>query len=210
MRRIVSFFLVLAGCSASASSGLVESDLSEIARDVIRVPLTLYLVSEEDAAESALNSRRSTDGLEIIADELAPIWAQADVIFEPLLIREIQMPTDVVKELVLTGGFERFFAQAGRTFEVPDPGVLNGFYIREAFEFNGFTPNGSLVFFVADEPTVLDERVSSHEIGHILGLAHARSDPSRLMFSGTNGIILTDAEQQRARTTAREILDDAL
>ena len=34
----------------------------------------------------------------------------------------------------------------------------------------------------ADEPTLLDERVSSHEIGHILGLVHARSDPSRLMF----------------------------
>ena len=87
---------------------------------------------------------------------------------------------------------------------------LFGFYVREAFEFNGFAPNGILVFFVADEPTVLYERVSSHETGHILGLAHARSDPSRLMFSGTNGIILTGAEQRRARATALEILNDAL
>ena len=98
----MSIFLVLPGCSASASSGLVESDLSETARDVIRVPLTLYLVLEEDAADSAVSSRRSTHGLETIGDDIALIWAQADIIFEPFLIREIKMLTDVLKELILT------------------------------------------------------------------------------------------------------------
>ena len=208
MWRVMGFILVLASCSASASGEQAGNGSAETSREVIRIPLTLYVVAEEDASDFVLNSSRTMEGLQTIADDIAPIWAQADVLFDPLLIREIQMPTDVVQELVLTGGFERFFAQAGRTFEVPDPGVINGFYVRQAFEFNGFTPNGSLVFFVADEPTVLDERVSSHEIGHILGLAHAPSDPSRLMFSGTNGTILTDSEQQRARITALEILDD--
>lgn len=208
MWRVVSFLFVLASCSAAAA-GSTDDGQSESARETIRIPLTLYVVTEQDVFESALDSRRSVDDLSIVADDIAPIWSQADVVFEPLLVREIQMPGDVVRELVAVGEFERFFEQAGRTFEVPDSGVINGFYLRRAFDYNGFTPNGSLVFFVADEPTVFDERVSSHEIGHILGLSHALDDPQRLMFSGTNGIILTEAEQQRARMTALEILEDA-
>ena len=208
MWRVVSFLFVLASCSASAA-GSAEDGASESVRETIRIPLTLYVVTEKDVFESALDSRRTVDDLATIADDIAPIWAQADVVFEPLLVREIQMPGDVVQELVVGGEFARFFQQAGATFEVPDPGVINGFYLRRAFEYNGFTPNGSLVFFVADEPTVFDVRVSSHEIGHILGLSHALGDSRRLMFSGTNGIILTEAEQRQARMTALEILDDA-
>jgi len=205
----VFVLLVLTGCSASASGELTGSPSTRSDRDVIRIPLTLYVVADQGATEPSISSRRSTGDLTVIADAIAPIWAQADIAFDPLVVRNLSMPTDVVQELVVTGGFDRFFAQAGRTFDVADPGVINGFYVREAFAYNGFTPEGSLVFFVADEPTVRDQRVSSHEIGHILGLGHALDDPNRLMFSGTNGMILTAAEQERARTTALEILDDA-
>lgn len=208
MRRVF-LLLVLTGCSASASGGFTANPSINSDRDVIRVPLTLYVVADREAFEPSISSRRSTGDLAVIADAIAPIWAQADIVFDPVLVRDLTMPTDVVQELVVAGGFDRFFAQAGITFDVPDPGVINGFYVREAFEYNGFTPGGSLVFFVADEPTVNDERVSSHEIGHILGLGHALDDPKRLMFSGTNGVILTVAEQERARTTALDMLDDA-
>ena len=207
MWQVIGLLLALAGCSASASGGAAGNGGSGLEREAIRIPLTLYVVVEDSAPSSGISSRRSRDGVGAIADGISPIWAQADVVFDPLLIRVVEMPSEVVQEIVVSGGVDEFFSQAGRLFDVPDPGVINGFYVREAFEYNGFTPGGSLVFFVADEPTVHDERVSSHEIGHILGLTHALDDPSRLMFSGTNGMILTEAEQQRARATALEILD---
>jgi hypothetical protein len=205
MWRVLGLLLVLTSCSASG--GAIDGRDSSPAREVIRIPLTLYIVVEEGARTSGISSRRTGDGVETVADDISPIWAQADVVFDPLRILTVEMPSEVVQEIVDSGGVDQFFSQAGRTFEVPDIGVLNGFYVREAFEYNGFTPNGSLVFFVADEPSVHDERVSSHEIGHIMGLTHVLDDPSRLMFSGTNGMILTEDEQLRARAAALEILD---
>jgi predicted Zn-dependent protease len=69
------------------------------------------------------------------------------------------------------------------------------------------TPFGTRLFFVADNPSVDDERVSSHEIGHILGLHHALDDANRLMFSGTNGTDLTDQEITVARYSVSGVLD---
>ena len=52
-----------------------------------------------------------------------------------------------------------------------------------------------------------DRRVSSHEVGHILGLHHVLTDSNRLLFSGTNGMALTDEEAAVARYVAQGILD---
>ncbi len=68
-------------------------------------------------------------------------------------------------------------------------------------------PLGTRTFFVTDEPSVHDERVSNHEIGHILGLHHTTDDSGRLMFSGTNGMEFSEAEIATARYTAEGIID---
>jgi hypothetical protein len=54
---------------------------------------------------------------------------------------------------------------------------------------------------------VHDERVSSHEIGHILGLHHETSDIDHLMYQGTNGVELADEEVVTARYVAQGITD---
>jgi predicted Zn-dependent protease len=48
-------------------------------------------------------------------------------------------------------------------------------------------------------------RVTSHEIGHALGLKH-RQDKTNLMQSGTTGFSLNDAEIAAARAIAEEYL----
>ena len=57
-----------------------------------------------------------------------------------------------------------------------------------------------------DTPSVLDERVTSHEIGHILGLHHVLDDQDRLLFSGTNGMNLSEEEIIVARYAADGLL----
>ena len=59
---------------------------------------------------------------------------------------------------------------------------------------------------VIDEPTVFDHRVSSHEVGHILGIKHTGADRGRLLYSGTNGMTLTQEEITLSRYIAMELL----
>ena len=57
-----------------------------------------------------------------------------------------------------------------------------------------------------DEPSVFYRRVNSHEVGHMLGLHHVLGDAGQLLFSGTNGMTLTEDEAMAARYFARGIL----
>ena len=72
---------------------------------------------------------------------------------------------------------------------------------------NGVAPAGTHVALMIDEPTVDDERVTAHELGHHLGLHHVGSDRGRLLFPGTNGRRLTQEEADVARYVARGLLD---
>jgi hypothetical protein len=200
--RPLAILLALAACS---SSPVVTAD-PEPAREPITVSLSLYVVSDA-GDDSGLSTQRSVAAVETIASDISPVWAQADVIFDPVRVIEIDMPTDVLTEIATTGETEAFFAGAGRTFDIPETGDINGFYVRQAAGVNGFTPITSRVFFVVDQPSVNDRRVSSHEIGHIFGLHHELVDQTRLMYSGTNGELLTDVEQAVARYGAQGIVD---
>ncbi len=214
--------LVLVGCGAAAlpeqasgddaplpSSTLATDSPSAPAPETpITVPLSLYLMQDAaDAAGSSLSSQRSEDGLTLIGQNMGEVWAQANVIFDPITVATIAAPTDVLEAIALGLDTSRFFDQIGATFDVPDPSAVNGFYVRTAGRVNGFAPIGSRVFFVIDEPSVHDERVSSHEVGHIFGLHHQLEDPGTLMFSGTNGTVLTEDEIVVARYVAQGVLD---
>jgi hypothetical protein len=216
---LVSLFVTAcssSGNSAASSAGVAsvaESHRSsaviptEVVRRNIPLPLSLYVLTDADDPASALSSHRSIDDVETIAAGVQAIWQPAAVKFDPVHVESVAVPTEVLEAIARSGDAAQFFEQVGRTFDVPKPGLINGFFVATAAGVNGFNPVGSAVFFVVDEPSVHDERVSSHEVGHILGLRHAIADAERLMFSGTNGMALTEQEKEVARYGAEGMVD---
>ncbi len=203
----------------SQSSAETTTTLEELATaddqansldEPIAMSMTLYLVEDAlDPPDSPLSSQRTPEGLSIIAEDMGEVWSQANIVFDPVTIETVQLPRDVLEAIALGLDTGPFFDQVGNTFDLPNPSALNGLYVRAAGRANGFAPSGSRVFFVIDEPSVHDERVSSHEVGHILGLHHDLEDPGTLMFSGTNGTVLSGIERTVARYTAGGVLNGA-
>jgi len=92
---------------------------------------------------------------------------------------------------------------------------LNIFYVKE------LTPSGyysnDLIFVkgtakLSEAPGGVDEplqRVTSHELGHALGLPH-RQDVANLMASGKTGFLLNAMEIETARATAQAKLETVI
>ena len=207
---ILAFFvLAAAGCAAASPVAVVdESPDARTAIEEVEIPIALYVVTDADGGVgSSLSSTRTVDDVAAIADLVGTIWREGGIALDIQGVHEIDVPADVLLPLA-QGDTDAFLRAAveGR-FAVPDPSVINGFYVRDVGGVNGVAPAGTRTFFVVDEPTVHDERVTSHEIGHIFGLHHATEDPDRLMYSGTNGMDITELEAAAAVYGARGVLD---
>ena len=203
MRFLVPILLVALAWSHASS---VEA--ADDAEAPIAMPLSLYIVDEAGASPtSKLSSRRDAESVEQVLERMRTIWDQAGIELVSRSIARITAPADALIDLGQGETTAFLNGLYDGSIEVSDPAVINGFYIGSLGRINGITPVGTRVFFVTDEPSVHDERVSSHEIGHILGLHHETSDSGRLMFSGTNGTELADEEVGTARYVAQGIID---
>lgn len=172
-------------------------------RPTIILPISVYIV---DDVSGSLNSNRDAEEIAAIYEQVNDIWAQAGIVIDVSTIQRLTLPDAVVQSIV-RGDFRPFFAGIEDEFTIPEPSQLNGFYASDIGGPNGIVPFSADLFFVTDEPSVHDERVTSHEIGHILGLHHTLTDSDRLMFSGTNGMTLTEEEIIVARYVAQGLLD---
>jgi hypothetical protein len=172
--------------------------------------VSLYRLVTADTASvssgAALSSARTDEELHQILAGMNDIWSQANIQFEARYVGPLIVPDDVLISIAHQD-FDPFFEQVGETFEVPEPALINGFYANNIGGPNGINPYGSRVYFVTDQPSVFDHRVSSHEVGHILGLPHVVTDRDHLLSPGTNGMLLEVQEIETARQFALRLAE---
>lgn len=204
MKRTITALAALAEIALTAALPGAEAAGPEL--PVITLPVRVHLVQSE--ATPAMHTTLTEADIRRILGKVNSIWAQAGIQFEIESIgptRAIPLPPesrmkpefDRVKAMIPK---ERLSADAIDVCYVKDVRP-NGFYYGEPIVVKDTaalkTVPGGL-----DEPL---PRVTSHELGHALGLSH-RQDTTNLMQSGTTGFSLNEPEITTARANAQKRL----
>ncbi|MEM8860697.1 MAG: hypothetical protein AAGD96_20435 [Chloroflexota bacterium] len=180
-----------------------EPPLLEPTPQTIVIPIAIYIL---DDANGEMSSGRTVENIEDIYLKVNEIWSQANVQVEITNIDRVEVSQDLLIRINNRDFFSFFNAVNSGEIYLPSFAPIVGFYTQTLGGPNGINPSNSNTFFVMDTPSVFDERVTSHEIGHILGLHHVLDDPGRLMFSGTNGMALSEEEIVVSRYSADGLL----
>lgn len=210
---------------AASKEQNLERTHAPAASEFLVLPLHVYRAKSADVAE--IDCRQlSDDDIRRIVTKANVIWASAGIHWQLESIEDVQAEnTGRVKLAALIdadddeapgkkpaknarlphAAFRRVIPESTRK----DTNVFRVHYIHD-FDVNGvyFGNREAMVKETAalrkvesgiDEPL---PRVTSHELGHALGLPH-RQDTLNLMASGTTGTFLNEDEMRKAREIAR-------
>lgn len=175
-------------------------------RPILALPVRVHLM-QSDAAPEMHTTLTETDVRRIFG-KVNTVWAQAGIRFEIESIvptQAIPLPSDfqaegpfaVVKAMIPKSALSKTALDVCYVKEVGP----NGFYYGEPIVVKDTAALREVEGGI-DEPL---PRVTSHEIGHALGLSH-RQDTFNLMASGTTGTSLNEAEITTARARAEKRL----
>ena len=169
-------------------------------------PLRVHLLSAKDSP--AIQTTLTEKDIARILRKVNGVWAQAGVQFYPeSLVREEAIHQESYAQ---DGTLPRSALLRLRPAESKAAGMFHVYYVKE-MSVNGIYLGEAI--FVKDTASLrkveggIDEplpRVTSHELGHALGLPH-RQDTTNLLASGTTGTWLNEAEIKEARATAQKL-----
>lgn len=177
---------------------------------VITLPVRVHLM--QSATTPAMQTTLTEPDIRRIFTKVNHVWAAAGIRFEIESIANTQAVELPAEQRAVLSDFGRVTAMIPQ--DRLNPGALNVCYVKTV-QPNGFYDGKLMV--VKDTAALqevtggLDEplpRVTSHEIGHALGLAH-RQDRTNLMQSGTTGFSLNEAEIATAREKAEARMKQA-
>ena len=175
----------------------------------ITLPVRVHLVQSDTMP--AMHTTLAGSDVRRIFGKVNKVWSQAGIQFE---IESIVLTKAIAlkPEMETKPEFDRVHAMIPK--ESLSPTALDVCYVKEV-KPNGFYYGEPVVVkdtaSLRTVPGGLDEplpRVTSHEIGHALGLKH-RQDTTNLMASGTTGFSLNDEEIALAREKAQARLTKA-
>jgi hypothetical protein len=173
------------------------------------VPLRVHVLTSRELPDA--DCGLSDDDLKRVLDKVNRIWHQAGIHFgiEPILreqatgvgrfrmvraLSDGEAPLGAYRQLLPSRNPAQGALHVYFLHELP----VNGVYLGEGLALVKETAHLREVAGGVDEPL---PRVTSHELGHALGLAHC-SGQSRLLASGTTGFVLAPEEVKRAREEA--------
>ncbi len=173
---------------------------------LLKVPVRVHLMQSK--TEPVLQTTLTNADIPKIFSGVNKIWSQAQVRFD---IESIVTTRALDNAPTNKDPKERWIVKT-LPKESRTNSAIDVCYIKK-ITANGFYSGGLIV--VKDEPELqpvpggTDEhlaRVTSHELGHALGLAH-RQNVTNLMASKTTGFSLNEMEIKRARARAVERIE---
>ena len=174
----------------------IESTQKFYDKNEILIPVSVHLV---DDGTVQYTTKRDVDDISRMFEEVNRIWGKAQIIF---IVSDIDTIKIENKDFgsVFYGEIESITNR--NDF---DEGMINGYFARY-INSNGISFPAQGFFIVGDVINVKDYRATSHELGHLLGLHHV-GNSDYLMYSGSNGELLSEKEIEIARKNARRVYE---